>query len=59
MLEGKQQPALMIVEDFDGHVGFVGIQKVGEGEEIVFSWMQKYIMILLSNDFECKGLYTY
>lgn len=49
---------MMIIGDFNGHVGFFGEQKVEEGN-ITLSWMEKYNSKLLNNDTNCKGMHTW
>ena len=59
IIEEKQNYPVMILGDFNGHVGFLGKQKLDEGGSTVLNLMNKYNLIMLNNDEKCKGLYTW
>ena len=58
IIEAKQEEELMIIGDFNGHVGFLGEQKLDEGGKMIVEWMEEQGLILLNKDTQCTGLYT-
>lgn len=50
---------LIVLGDFNGHVGFIGSQKVDRNGEMVIEWMSDYDLTLLNGDEKCEGQYTW
>ena len=50
---------LMILGDFNGHVGYIGNQKLDKNGEIVLNMMEKFNLVLLNDDPKCKGETTW
>ena len=50
---------LIVLGDFNGHVGFLGQQKVDRNGEMIIDWMNDFNLILLNGDDRCIGLYTW
>lgn len=59
ILEEKQNHPLLLLGDFNGHVGFLGKQKLDEGGKVVLDLINKYNLILLNSDDKCKGMITW
>ena len=51
--------AVLVLGDFNGHVGFMGYQKLNKNGQIVLGWMERYSLIMLNDDFNCEGVYTW
>lgn len=49
---------IIIIGDYNGHVGFKGEQKLDENGKMIINWMEKHSLTML-NDVKCKGLYTW
>ena len=47
--------SLIIAGDFNGHVRFKGKQKLDRNGEIILHWMDRFGMVMLNDDEECKG----
>lgn len=58
LVEGKNDDPLVIVGDFNGHVGYKGEQRLDHNGRMIIDWMEKYNLIML-NDIKCEGLYTW
>ena len=54
----KDQPLLMI-GDFNGHVGFLGEQTLDRNGQMIIEWLEKENLIMLNDDTKCDGLYTW
>lgn len=48
----------MIIQDLHVHVSILGEHKE-DGGNIILSWVEKHTLILLNNDTNCKGMYTW
>ena len=51
--------AFIVLGDFNGHVGFLGYQKIDKNGEMIIEWMNDYNLTLLNAREETKGLYTW
>lgn len=49
---------MIILGDFNGHLGFIGDQRLDLNGKFVLNLMEKENMILLNNDEKCDGKYT-
>ena len=49
---------LLFFGDFNGHVGFLGDQGVNRNGSMLLDFVDKWNLMLLNADDECKGLYT-
>ena len=59
IIEKELQNSLLLIGDFNCHVGFLGSQKIDEGGNMILDWLENYGLIMLNNDPQCKGLYTW
>lgn len=59
IVEGRQGKPLIIIGDFNGHVGFLGEHKLHEGGRIILSFMENHNVIMADDDMHTKGLYTW
>ena len=50
--------AVLIVGDFNGHIGYLGEQNLDANGKMILDWLEKYKVTLL-NDVKCSGLYTW
>ena len=57
--QSDAEEALIILGDFNGHTGFLGHQKLDNNGQFIIELMDKHSLILLNNDPNCKGLYTW
>lgn len=57
-VEEKVEEPVIIVGDYNGHVGFKGEQKMDNNGKMIIEWMEKYNLIML-NDVKCEGVYTW
>ena len=58
-LEENQDTAIMLLGDFNGHVGFLGRQKVDRNGRFATEMMNNNKTILLNCDDKCDGIYTW
>lgn len=49
----------MLLGDFNGHVGFLGEQKLNIYGKLILEWLEKYDLTMLNDVCECKGVYTW
>lgn len=54
ILEEKDEP-LLIVGNFNGHVGSKGEQKLDTSGKMILKWMEKYQITVLNDDERCQG----
>ena len=57
--QSDAEEALIILGDFNGHTGFLGHQKLDNNGQFIIELMDNHSLILLNNDTNCKGLYTW
>lgn len=50
---------LMVLGDFNGHLGFLGYQEEDTNGRMVLDWMTNYSLILLNGDEKCEGTNTW
>ena len=53
IIENNVEGNLIVMGDFNGHVGFKGMQSLDENGKMILEWME------LNDDFECKGETTW
>lgn len=58
VIQANESEKLMVLGDFNGHLGLVGNQRVDQNGKYLLSLMEKESMILLNNDDRCIGQYT-
>lgn len=58
-IESSTEEPLIILGDLNGHIGFLGEQKINENGYIITEWLCTYDLTLLNCDDKCKGLYTW
>lgn len=58
-IEELKDNLLIVMGDFNGHVGFLGKQEINKNGELIIDWMENYDLILLNNDSDCTGEYTW
>ncbi|XP_068203640.1 probable inactive protein kinase DDB_G0270444 [Palaemon carinicauda] len=54
----NKEEALIILGDFNGHVGFLGYQNLDKNREMILDWVNDHGLVLLNGDLRCKGIYT-
>ena len=59
MIEDVEDEALIIIGDFNGHIGILGEQNLDKNGQVILEWMNNYSLILLNSDDECRGTYTW
>ena len=61
MIEARNEneEPLIVMGDFNGHIGLIGMQKENDNGKMVLEWMNDYNMALLNLDDKCKGQYTW
>ena len=59
IINKMEENNLMIVGDFNGHIGFVGEQEINKNGKIVLSLMEENNLILMNDDERCKGVTTW
>lgn len=59
IIENNEGSKLVILGDFNGHVGFKGYQVINENGKLIIEWMEKYNLIMLNDDFNCQGEITW
>ena len=58
-LEGLQpREKVVVLGDFNAHLGFVGPQELNWNGDMVLDLMEKYSLILLNADDRCNGIIT-
>ena len=58
-IEKNSEENLMILGDFNGHVGFKGKQAVNINGNMILDWLEIYNLVMLNDDFRCKGEITW
>ena len=55
-LSSRKEPnPLLILGDFNGHVGFLGSQQCDENRQMLLNWLDDYNLILLKSNPNCAG----
>ena len=49
---------VLVMGDFNGHVGFLGEQERNRNGEMMLRFMEKWNLIMLNVDEKCEGVYT-
>ena len=55
----RNDETLLIIGDFNGHVGFKGDQNLDINGKMILDWMERYKVIMLNDDTRCQGEYTW
>ena len=50
---------LIVLGDFNGHIGFIGQQKIDRKGEMVIDWMNDFNLILINGNERCVGHHTW
>ena len=50
---------LIVLGDFNGHIGFIGYQKIDRNGKMILEWMNDFNLILLNGDEKCEGQHTW
>ena len=58
-IENTDDRALMILGDFNGHVGFLGNQREDRNGKFIIDLVNNSNMVMLNCDDKCQGLYTW
>lgn len=58
-LNSHEEENLILLGDFNGHIGFLGQQKQDDNGELVLELMEKYGLVLINDDPKCTGCYTW
>lgn len=59
IIESNSDEAILIIGDFNGHVGFKGGQKLNDNGRIILEWMEKFKLTMLNDDMKCEGEITW
>ena len=59
ILKEKEENPVLLLGDFNGHVGFLGEQKLDINGKIILEWLDKYDLTMLNDVCECEGTYTW
>ena len=51
--------AILVLGDFNGHIGILGHQKENQHGKIVLKWIEEDGLTLLNLDEKCEGIYTW
>ena len=58
-IESNEDRALLVMGDFNGHVGFLGDQREDRNGKFVMNLVNSSNMVMLNCDDKCKGMYTW
>ena len=58
-LENTHEEAVMVLVDFNAHMGYLGYQIENENGRIVKELLNRQSLILLNSEEKCKGTYTW
>ena len=58
-IENTEDIALMVLGDFNGHVGFLGDQREDRNGKFVINLVNNNNMMMVNCDEKCKGMYTW
>ena len=59
ILNGIQESPFVLLGDFNGHIGFLGLQPVNKNGNRILDWMITFNLILLNGDANCSGEITW
>ena len=59
ILKKEEENALLMLGDFNGHVGFIGPQQCDDNGRMVLNWLEEYNLVLLNADPNCSGETTW
>ena len=59
ILKEKEENPVLLLGDFNGHVGFLGEQKLNINGKLILEWLDKYDLTILNDVCECEGTYTW
>ena len=57
-LERREEKNVLLMGDFNGHLGFIGMQELNYNGQIVLQTMERYNLALLNGAEECQGTNT-
>ena len=57
-LEKWEEKNVLLMGDFNGHLGFIGTQELNYNGQIVLQTMERYNLVLLNGAEECQGTNT-
>lgn len=55
----QKDEALVLLGYFNGHIGYLGSQRLGNNGKFILDPMTEHNMILLNDDSRCTGTYTW
>ena len=55
----ENDEAILVLGDFNGHIGILGHQKANQHGKIVLKWIEEDGLTLLNLDENCEGVYTW
>lgn len=59
LIEKYEEETLILLGDFNGHIGFLGDQPINRNGKMILEWMGNNSMIMLNDDLQCEGMYTW
>ena len=59
LLNKYEENPMMIIGDMNAHTNMIIKDKINKNGEKLIEWLNRYNLILLNNDIECKGKYTW
>lgn len=59
IIREAKDSAFMVLGDFNGHIGFLGYQKIDKKGEMIIEWMNDHNLTLLNAKEETEGVYTW
>ena len=55
----REEDCLVVLGDFNGHVGFLGKQRLDKRGQKVLDLLERWNLVLLNGDMNCTGEYTW
>ena len=55
----EKDEAILVLGDFNGHIGLLGHQKQNQHGKIILKWIEEDGLTLLNLDEKCEGIYTW
>ena len=59
MIKGNKRKGLIVLGDFNGHLGLLEDRRDDINGEMVMKWLDEFDLILMNADEKCEGVYTW
>ena len=59
VIDKYEERKLMIIVDFNGHIGYIGSQSVNTNGKLVLDILEKNNLVLINGDDRCQGITTW